>query len=81
MARATVAARFFLVLILIVILILISSDGFGISQDEGKEQEPGRPICRLLRGGFDVSSVIMFEKIKVQLPAAEEKVAHLRRFL
>jgi hypothetical protein len=24
---------------------------------------------------------IMFEKIKVQLPAAEEKVAHLRRFL
>jgi hypothetical protein len=25
--------------------------------------------------------LIMFEKIKVQLPAAEEKVAHLRRFL
>jgi len=24
---------------------------------------------------------IMFEKIKVQLPAAGEKVAHLRRFL
>jgi hypothetical protein len=38
-------------------------------------------ICRLLRGEIAVCCAIMFEKIKVQLPAAQEKVAHLRRFL
>jgi hypothetical protein len=35
----------------------------------------------LIRAPIALSSRIMFEKIKVQLPAAEEKVAHLRRFL
>ncbi len=38
-------------------------------------------ICRLHRRDYALCSAIMFEKIKVQLPAAGEKVAHLRRFL
>jgi hypothetical protein len=45
-------------------------------------KSPERPVISRLRGGdFAVCFAIMFEKIKVQLPAAEEKVAHLRRFL
>jgi hypothetical protein len=36
---------------------------------------------RLRPGDLLYVSAIMFEKIKVQLPAAGEKVAHLRRFL
>jgi hypothetical protein len=44
---------------------------FGIKRKNTRLDSP--EICGIFP--------IMFEKIKVQLPAAEEKVAHLRRFL
>jgi hypothetical protein len=40
-----------------------------------------RGISPLARAGFCCMLNGMFEKIKDQLPAAADKVAHLRRFL
>jgi hypothetical protein len=38
-------------------------------------------IIALARGNLSGIFICMFEKIKDQLPAAADKVAHLRRFL
>jgi hypothetical protein len=43
-------------------------------------RDQGRNL-RIARGGSWAMLCAMFEKIKEQLPAAADKVAHLRRFL
>jgi hypothetical protein len=54
----------------------------GLTQNGDVRPAPPRPAFGGWRGaGSAVSLARMFEKIKVQLPEAAAKVAHLRRFL
>jgi hypothetical protein len=81
MARATVAGSSFLILILIVIVILISFGKTEITITITIRIRIKTRIPPCVAGELRYVPVIMFEKIKVQLPAAAEKIAHLRRFL